>query len=98
MESKQQEDVKSKTPLKYYLEVAQTVALRFVFVSYDSECDGKHNLMSRYGARAPPVPGPDRYAAAWEVPDELVTPRVLRRIYYFKDLGQDLRLSCFRCK
>lgn len=51
----------------------------------------------RYGVRAPRIPAPDRYALAWETPEELAapeTPRTLRRVC---PLGQDLQLSCYKC-
>ena len=102
MESERGDDVRSETPYMDYIETAETVPLRFAaFSSRDLEYRWLTYLLPRYGVRAPCIPGPDKCAPSWEVSDGLATShafRTLRQIHYFKDLGQDLGLSCYRCQ
>lgn len=100
MQCEQKESVKSETPYKDFIEAAKTIPLRYDSPFHDHNTSERHLSLS-YRVRAPCVPGPNRYAPAWEVPDELAmprTPRALKRIYSFEDLGQDLAFSCYRCQ
>lgn len=101
MQSNREDVIQSSTPYKYYIEAARTAVLRFAPFFHDAKYERLTYLMLRYGVRAPRVPGLDQYAPAWEVPDELAgsdTSRALRQIHHFKCLGQDLRLSCYKCQ
>jgi len=102
MQSERGDDVGSETPYMDYIETAETVPLRFAALSSrDPEYRWLTYLLPRYGVRAPRIPGPDKYAPSWEVSDGLAAShvsRTLRQIHYFKDLGQDLGLSCYRCQ
>jgi len=101
MEPERGDDVRSETPYMDYIETAEIVPLPFVAFSHDPEYRWLTYLLPRYVKRTPDIPAPDEPAPPWEVSDWLATSQVfrtLRQTHYFRDLGQDLGLSCYRCQ